>query len=64
MAPERFSREYIYGTSKKSDIYSLVMTSFKVYFSAANCPTIWCNHPVTIRSSREYCHMMVVIETR
>jgi hypothetical protein len=61
MAPERFSGIGINGSSKESDVYSLVMTSFKVCFSAANCPTIWCNHPVMIRSSQEYCHMVTVI---
>ena len=64
MAPEWFSGEYINGPSKESDVYSLAMTSFKVCFSAANCPTIWYNHPVTIRSSQEYCRTVTAVKTR
>jgi hypothetical protein len=64
MAPERFSGISINGPSKESDVYSLMMTSFEVCFSAANCLTIWYNHPATIRSSQEYCHMVTAADTR
>jgi hypothetical protein len=64
MAPERFYGGNIGGSSKESDVYSLAMTSFEARFSSANRPAIWCDHPVTIRSSLGYCHTVAVIKPR
>ena len=64
MAPKRFSPWDIDVSSTEGDVYSLAMTSFEVCFSVVNCHTIQCNNPVTTRSSRGYCHMGTVIDTR
>ena len=64
MAPERFSRSDITISSTKGDVYSLAMTSFEVCFCVVSCRTIQCNNPITIRSSRGYCHTVAAIKTR
>jgi len=67
MAPEWFSD--IFGDrrtgslSKKSDVYSLAMTSFTVRSSVVNHPTPRYDLPVTIRSSRGCYHMLVATVT-
>jgi serine/threonine protein kinase len=65
MAPERFSSwDRINSSSKESDVYSLAVTSFKVCFSAVDCPIIWSDHPIMIRFSQGYHHMVTVINAR
>jgi serine/threonine protein kinase len=64
MAPEQFSGNRIKGSSKESDVYSLAMTSFEVCFSTVSYLTIRYDHPVTIRSSRGYCHTVIVTGKR
>ena len=59
IAPERLDFDNIDSASKKSDVYSLAMTSFTVRsFSIGKLSDTQCNDPITIRSSQEYCHMM------
>ena len=68
MAPECLSlelgRRQPSRCSKESDVYSLAMTSFSVRSSGVNHPSPQYNHPLTIRSSRVYCHMTAVTTTR
>jgi hypothetical protein len=64
MAPERFYEDEMNVSSMEGDVYSLAMTSFEVCFSIVNCPTIQCNNPITIRSSRGYHHTVTIIGAR
>ena len=60
MAPEQFDHNSsVRFASKESDIYSLAMTSFTVCPSPVRKESdTCCNHPVAIRSSQGYRHMM------
>ena len=42
---------------ERSDVYSLTMTSFSVCTYFGSRLTTEYHHPVTIRSSRVYCHI-------
>jgi hypothetical protein len=64
MAPEQLSWNQTNIVSTEGDVYSLAMTSFEVCFSIVNCPTIQCNNPITIRSSRGYYHTVTIIGAR